>query len=285
MAKENLDLVTFKLITSNPTSYAREDGSFVDQPVGRRVMGEFTVPDEKGKPIRYRHIKNAHSLLINEQEEANEIYNYQRDDIYFTNGLCVLHPLRDRNTIDILRKSPQNIEMDDIIRPMGVQPVFAELKREEEGASELDKLFVENQAVSIVMGLQSKSDEGYTYNINKINFLSHIFKLDGDLEPSERVIALVDKAKANPSLFIYQIENDHNKFKSVIEQATELKVIEIIKGTVSFPGIQKVVTTLDDVKKGKEIDSLIEFFSNPQNEEDYKTLIELIKDAKEAKPL
>jgi len=284
MSKEQ-ELITFRLTTSVPTSYAKEDGSFVDQPVSRKVMGEFTIYKD-GKATKYRHIKNASSLLLNKQIENGEEFAYFRDEIYFTNGVVVLDPNKDKNTVEILRLSPQNEATPESSRPGGVEPIFEEVKKEKEGLSELDLNFVLHSARTLVMGLQKKNADGsFSYDESKIKFMSNIFRLDGDLSSAESIVALLKKAEDSPEQFIYKVETLISNLKSDIDKAKELKCLSFENNSVIFDplGAKKLIVEFEPKTKEEEIlDKLVIFYSNPQNESEYRDLIANIKEAEAA---
>lgn len=284
MSKEQ-ELITFRLTTSVPTTYQKEDGTFVDQPVSRKVMGEYTIY-EKGKAVKYRHIKNSSSLLLKDQIENGEQFAYLRDEIYFSNGIVVLNSNRDRNTIEILRRSPQNVATPESSRPDGVEPIFEEVKKEKEGLSELDLTYVLHAARTLVMGLQKKNADGsFTYEESKIKFMSNIFGLDGDLSPAESIIDLLKKAESAPDQFIYKVETSISNFKSDLDKAKELGCLLIENNVVVFDpmGAKKVIAEFEPKTKEDDImEKLVVFYSNPQNASEYKDLIANIKEAEAA---
>lgn len=280
MQDQQDQLVVFKLVQNTPTSYKREDGTSISQPVSRRVLSEFTV-NENGKMVAYRHIKRASSILKKQQDLEGELYNYLNDDIWFLNGIIVLHPKRDVNTIEFLRKSPLNASHPDSMRPHDVMPVFQEIIAEEVGISELDRAMVEDAAVELVMSLQKKENGLFVYDESRLDFYAKIYDIPGDLSLSDKVIALRYSAKDKPALFIHTIEQTAKNIESDIEAATNLGIIKItetgviMNGTVVLP-FEKQLTKKEQTKRA------IEFFGGQSNNESYR---ELINSFKEKKPV
>lgn len=276
--QEQDQLVVFRLVQNTPTSYTREDGTSISQPASRRVLSEFTV-NEDGKMVRYRHIKRASSILKKDQDEAGEVYNYLNDDIWFLNGIVVLHPLRDVNTIEFLRKMPLNAKHPNSMRPRDTMPVFEEIIAGEEGVSELDRAMVEDAAVELVMSLQKKENGLFVYDESRLDFYAKIYDLPGDLSPSDKVIALRREAKQKPAMFIHTIEQAIQNIQSDIDAAVSLGIVKITETGVIMNGT--VVLPFDkQLSKKEQLKRTVEFFGGQSNNESYRELINSFNEKK-----
>jgi len=89
MSNNSDNKVIFIYTDLSPTSYKREDdGSFMDTPVEKRVIHEYTANIE-GKNEKFRHIRNEVSAMVSKQDK-NSVFNPKRDNLFFVNGVMVL---------------------------------------------------------------------------------------------------------------------------------------------------------------------------------------------------
>ncbi len=212
-------LITFVLTDKYPTSYQLPDGTYSDTPVRKRIFPEFDELDESGNITRCRHIRTASSIEVEKQNGLT--FNNRKDNIYFSNGLCVLSSTKDARTVEFLRRHTHNADVPDFKRNPDVFPSFREVKGEESGLNEIDKLILIQNAKNIALSLRKK-DGSYD---SKLKFLSRAFNLDGSLESSEQVVALVAKAESNPTDFIHRVNSKWEAMEDEFDKAIKLKVV------------------------------------------------------------
>jgi len=276
MSTSNLDKVIFVLTEKNPTSYMREeDGSFLDTPLEKRVIHEYTAFID-GKNEKFRHIRNEVSAMVSKQDK-NSVFLPKRDNLFFTNGIMVLDPNNDMISIEFMRNHPYNEGYASELRRDGIEPYFKELKPQEEGQAVVEDFIKESEAVALVMELQTKQEDGtYKYNEEKINFFIKLFSLDSTMAYSEKIVALYKEAKKSPQDFIYAVNKGFTEIEKVIDSAINLKVISFDKKT-AFINKEVMFVSPKNLNEEEMLKAILSHLISPSGTIHYEELPKLIE--------
>lgn len=277
MSSNSDKTVIFILTEKSPTSYKREeDGSFMDTPVEKRVIHEYTAIID-GKNEKFRHIRNEVSAMVSKQDR-NSVFNPKRDNLFFVNGLMVLEVGKDDVSIEFMRNHPYNEDYSAELRRDGIMPYFKESKPQADGEVVVEDFIKEAEATSIVMALQSKQDDGtYKYKESKIDFLIRLLRLNSTLAYSEKIIELYKEARKAPQDFIYAVNGGFSELEKNIETAINLEVIKTDKKTASMNGEMLFVSETNLNEKAMK-DAIISHFISPNGITHLESLSKLIED-------
>jgi hypothetical protein len=269
--------VIFILTEKSPTSYKREDdGSFMDTPVEKRVIHEYTANFD-GKNEKFRHIRNEKSAMVSKQDR-DAVFSPKRDNLFFVNGLMVLESGKDDVSIEFMRNHPYNEDYDDNLRREGIMPYFKESKPEEEGVVIVEDLMKESEALALVFALQEKLEDGTTkYKEEKINFFIRLFSLDSTLAYSEKIVALYKEAKQSPQDFIYAVNNGFSEIEKDIETALKLEVISFDKKT-AFLEKEVMFVSSKNLNEKEMKEAILSHFISQQGIVHFESLERLIEE-------
>lgn len=269
--------VIFIITEKSPTSYKREeDGSFMDTPVEKRVIHEYSAIVD-GKNEKFRHIRNERSAMVSKQEK-DAVFNPKRDNLFFVNGLMVLEVGKDDTSIEFMRNHPYSEDYDEKLRRDGIMPYFKESTPQADGEVVVADLMKEQEAFQIVFGLQTlQEDKTYLYKEAKIDFLIRLLRLDSTLSYSEKIVELYGEARKAPQDFIYAVNGGFSELEKNIESAVNLGVIKTDKKTASMNGEMLFVSESNLNEKAMK-DAIISHFISPNGITHLESLSKLIED-------
>ena len=226
-------IITFKLTDVTPTTYQREDGTFLDTAKSRRLIPEYYI-QIKGINTHFKHIRSQVSPRVDKQTKE-AVFNPRRDALEFTYGFMLLDDVKDAVSVEFVRNHPYNYDVDNSIRPDGVIPYFKEVQAEKEGLSDIDSILMANTARNLVLELQTKnSDNSFSYKESQISLYAKLFGIDSTMHPSQKVVALVKIAEKDPANFIYKATNSTLEIEGAIEKAIKLDIITFDKKSAFF---------------------------------------------------
>lgn len=257
-------LVTFVLTEKHPTTYQKPDGSFFDTPVRKRIIPEYSLMNEDGSVTMCRHIRNENSIEVSKQ---TTVFNRKVDNIYFSYGVCVLDSKKDKVTIEFLRKHPMNADQEEYTRRTDVYPSFREVKQELEGLTEIDRIILTQKATNQAIAL--KLEDG-TYS-PRLKFYAKVFKLDGSLADSEKVVALVGKANENPVDFMHQVNAKWETMEKDLESALRFDVVAFDNKT-AFLKKEPLFSTENELNEEDMKNEIMSFLLSNEGEDKYKEM-------------
>lgn len=258
--------VAFVLINTQPTTYQKADGTFVDKPASRKILmnydGYAKIDGEK-KLVRFRHIRTQNSFIATEQDE-NASFNPKSDNVYFMNGLLIV-PEIEKVTLSALRAHKDN-EANADLYPNNT-PVFKEVNPELDAKISLDEDRFKVKAMNVIYDLYEDDQNGgiKVKDEATLSLLSHIFNTSLDLGLNVQLAELKNKAQSNPLEFLYMMDNEFNKVLDQVNQAIEEKVLVIDDNQlVKFGDIE--IASLKGVKE-KEFKKMLIYnlISTPSN--------------------
>lgn len=239
--------VVFQLINTEPTTYQKSDGSFVDKPSMRKILMEYdgyVKVDGKAKLEKFRHIRTQKTFLADEQD-ANASFNPKRDNVFFLNGLLVV-PETDAITIAALRAHKDNEENSDLYP--NVRPVFKEVNHEKDAKIQLDEDRYRTKALGYIYELYDEKNEGIEIKDNVLfSVLCHVFNVP-DGGDTVKLASLKSIAQSDPISFLFNIDKSTATLIDQVQTAISESVIEIDENQNAKFG-EEVIAVLKGVKK------------------------------------
>ena len=152
MSKASNNKTVFQLCKKLPTGYQNQDGSFKEFPAMHVLAPTYTIYGDAKNAGDYRHIRSAKSPIV--QTQGTIEYNFERDQLVFTNGLMAIDEAKSNCTMEWCRNHPRN--WDNLPEEEKDNALFKEVRPEKEGNDILKDDQIETEAKSLVYALRSE---------------------------------------------------------------------------------------------------------------------------------
>jgi len=297
--------VTFELCDMKPSGFIM-DGPSVDDFEGldmtpvisspsyrsiRRVSRyKKLVPAENGKPATFRwgklrYIAGSDILDMDEQNRLGITPNYLADIILFRNGHLSATNEGDTALFEYLHRCEYFTGAKD--RPADAEDIFKALDPIGESMEEESVFDLQSQCLAILSALKSDNGKkGFHYNENALEFYCTLFKIpkfDGGYQ-SEAWVALARFAQDEPKRFLNSIANARVIFEEDVLQAMNFAVITVTTSKAFFTDGNQVILSYDrDLNDSERLSAIVDFMTNPKNNNQYENLRVRLRKAKDAK--
>lgn len=258
----------------------------LDCPSEYRLLSESTtlVKEENEWVVkRIRYIEGCDTPFVEEQDKRGFIFNPQRDQIWFKHGaLTAVDGPRTKGLFRYLEIMVANKDFPN--RDIDIAPVFEEYKPVEEASKNIDLLQIEKEAVDLVLSLYKSKGDVKTFQHGKIDFLCTVFGCHAD-SYENKILALVENAKADPATFLNTVADQKNVYKVVILEALDLKVMSIEGSKLSLVSTQQIITELQKRNREERLDEMMQFFLMDEKGQQWYTEIQIQARAKKESAL
>lgn len=296
--------MTFELVDSKPSSYVMDAPGIdspeeVDQtarisfPSLRKIRNtsriKVNVPGQNGQPDTFtykkiRYIAGCPFLDFDKQVAEGWKTNYLADIIMFKAGRLTESREGDLAKYDYLMQCEYNVNAED--RPEDAEDVFKQLNPVLDAEGEEIMIDLKAECSAIIRGLKAKSENGFRYNTDALEFYCSLFKFPSFASgySSEAWVALANFADDEPERFLNSIAKARSIVESDVFNAMSLGVITMDQSRAFLTDgniyVTEFETGLNAQQKGQ---ALVDFMSNPKNRNHYDNMRVRVQQAKVAK--
>jgi hypothetical protein len=300
--KKTPNILVIELVNQQESNYFLDNGQGTDDnPIGGQMPRAISYPsarmikarsvikqwNEKEKvyehvPIRY--IKGCNEILVSKQEAMGFKPVPQEDVIWILNGKAiVIEQGADIGKYRYLKAYEGNVDNED--RPDGAADVFREISTEVEAVNTEVNFDAEFEVLRYLNALKVKvTGRETTYNEDTLQFLCSLFKLPSfDSYTSEAWVALAEKAKENPLVFLTRIQGERAVIEADVNQAIQLGAIIMDQVKAVYGQGNKLITQFPEHLTDQEkVEKLIDLLSNPKSKalyDEVRTQLQIKKNA------
>lgn len=288
-AKKNKEEVgIFELLDTQPSGFIKEGTEKLPEPVElahpayRKILTNSAYYDGKGVRQVIRHVANAKSILVSEQNKEGVAPNPKLDQIIFKNGRLIVSSVGKTGVLlKYLRASSMNIGAEGRIED--ATPVYKEIFPEKETEGFNVKEFDIAKAVGIVQQLVTVGKDGYEYDEVRLNAYAKLFNVIAS-SPSSQIASLIATAKAFPVEFVQKIQHFEGNMMIDLAHAETLGLISFGDTQVTYVGENKVLTSYSNkLDKEQKVRTLATLFQSPEGAEElriFQTKLAVLKENK-----
>jgi hypothetical protein len=234
----------------------------------RSVITKWNDAEKVFEHIPIRYIKGCNEILVSKQDAALIKPVPQEDVIWIINGRLIVNEIGgDIGKYRYLKAYEGNVDAPN--RPEGAPDVYREISTEVAAVDTEKNYDAEFEVLKYLNSLKVKSNgHETTYNEDTIEFLCHLFKITTPFDSgykSEAWVALAEKAKASPEMFLKRIMAERAVIEAEVHQAKHVGALtfDLEKAIL---GRDTLVTHFDErMSEDERIDKVIDLFSNPKN--------------------
>lgn len=257
----------------------------LDRPSKLIIPNEGYMYDTDGKtliPIRY--IAGCPHIEVQKQKELGiEPHKGVTDKIVIEKTMRVYEDGADVGKYRYLKNS---LYRSDLEKRGNATPLYTvvDTNKAEEEAVLMEEM--ENEAAGLVYSLQSRKGSEFVYQEERIDSWCEFFAVFGE-SYSQKIRALVTKARSNPKDFLERIKVLEQTAATYVSHALQLNVIKFEGDSAVYMTKNKIIKNilgLGKMKPDEKIESLAQYLLSNEGKaayEELKTEVEVAKKQKE----
>lgn len=293
--KNEAESITYILVDNQPSAYVM-DGPGVDdiddidftpvistpsiRAIRRTSRVKKVIKGKKGNPETFeyemiRYIKDCPTIYVKEQDEQGYKPNHLTDIIIFRSGSKTATNEGDTALFKYLQICEYNTDVLD--RPEGAEDIFKALSTTKDAEQEETIFDLQAKCLNVLSDLKKEETPGkFKYNTDALEFYCAVFKIPAFSSgfQSEAWVALAKFANQEPNKFLNSIANARAIIEADVYSAINLGVVTIDQQKVYYTDGNAVVMSFedDDINEEEKHYALVDFMSNPKNDNHYKNL-------------
>jgi hypothetical protein len=286
--------LVFELCDMRDSNYSKDEDA--DEGRGRspinyctrRLMNNSSIEvweEGQWKRKKTRYIKGCDEYLVEKQAQMGVIANPREDNIWLVNGrLAITAEGIELGMFRYLTEGyngNRNMKQDEQKRrPRAAEDVIYQIDTVGEAIDVEANVDAKFSVQLYLQSLKSRKGNKYVYNEDAIEFLCSVFKIPRPESgyKSEAWVVLWDKSEEEPERFLRTIQSKRALIESDVVLALSKGVISVDSQKAAFTEPYKVFREFaGSTTEAERLEMVIDFFSNPENAQQYDMLRSQLK--------